>query len=116
MMKKRIYRVPAERGLNELISRVAAKAQISEEAAARVVDIVLTAVKDKLPPQMAGKLIEVMAGEDDFGSPFDQMTRRVTEATDSARGNSVRLFRQTEDRMRGMVGSVKGFFKPGDPK
>lgn len=116
MMKKRIYRVPAERGLNALIARVAAKAQISEEAAAQVVDIVLTAVKDRLPLQMAEKLVEVMAGEDDYGSPFDQMTRRVARATDSARGNSVRLFRQTEGQVREMVGSVKGFFKPGDPK
>lgn len=116
MMEKRIYRVPAEGGLKALIARVAAIAQISEEAAAQVVDIVLTAVKERLPPQMAAKLIEVMAGEDDYGSPFDQMTRRVAKATDNARGNSVRFIQQTEGRMRGMVGSVKGFFKPGDPK
>lgn len=111
MTKKRIYFIPAERDLDALIARVAAKVQIPEESAAQVVDIVLTAVKGKLPPQMAGKLIAVMAGEDDFDSPLDRMTRKVAQATDNARGNSVRLLRQSEDRMRGMVGSVKDFFK-----
>lgn len=116
MTKKRIYFVPAEKGLDALIARVAAKAQIPETGAAQAVDIVLTAVKDKLPPQMAGKLIAVMAGEDDFGSPLDRMTRKFAKATDNARGSSVRLLRQSEDRMRGMVGSVKGFFTQGDDK
>ena len=41
---------------------------------------------------------------------------RVARATDNARGNSARLLRQTEDRMRTMVGSVKGFFKQGGPE
>lgn len=115
-MKTKIYIVPAEKGLDVLIARVADKAQISKEAAARAVDVVLTAVKDKLPPQMAGKLIEVVAGEDDFGSPFDKMTRRVARATDTARGSSVRFYRQTGGRMREVVGSVKDFFKHGDGK
>ena len=115
-MKTRIYRVPAGKGLDLLIARVADKAQISEEAAARAVDIVLTAVKDKLPPQMARKLIEVVAGEDDFGSPFEKITRRVAQATDTARGNSVRIYRQTEGRMHEVVGSFKDFFKSGDEK
>ena len=60
---------------------------------------------------MAGKLIAVMAGEDDYDSPLDRMTRKVAQATDNARGNSVRLLRQSEGRMREMVGSVKDFFK-----
>ena len=115
-MKTRIYRIPAEKGLDVLIARVADKAQISEEAAARAVDVVLTAVKDKLPSQMAQRLIQVVAGEDDFGSPLEKMTRRVAEATDTARGNSVRIYRQTEGRMREVVGSVKDFFKSGDEK
>lgn len=116
MQKKRIVRVPADGGLNALIARVAAKAGITEDAAAQVVDIVLTAVKDRLPPQMASKLIEVMAGEDDYDSPFDHMTRRVAEATDNVRGNSVRIFQNTGGRVREVVGSVKGLLKPGDPK
>ena len=115
-MKTKIYIVPANKGLDALIARVADKAQISEEAATRAVDIVLTAVKDRLPPQMANKLIEVLAGEDDFGSPFDKMTRKVAQATDTARGNSVRIYRHTEGRMREVVDSFKDFFKPGDEK
>ena len=46
MTKKRIYFIPAERDLDALIARVAAKVQIPEESAAQVVDIVLTAVKE----------------------------------------------------------------------
>ena len=115
-MKTKIYIVPADKGLDILIARVADKARISEEAATKAVDIVLTAVKEKLPPQMAQKLVEVVAGEDDYGSPFDKMTRRVAQATDTARGNSVRIYRQTEGRMREVVDSFKDFFKPGDEK
>jgi hypothetical protein len=110
-MTTEIYIVPAEKGLDNLIERVADKAQISEEAAARAVDVVLTAVKGKLPPQMAEKLVAVVAGEDDFGSPFDKMTRRVARATDTARGSSVRFYRRTEGRMREVVGSLRDFFK-----
>jgi hypothetical protein len=112
-MKTKLYVVPTGKGLDTLIERVADKAGISEEAAARTLDVVLTAVKGRLPPHMAEKLVAVVAGEDDFGFPLDKMTRRVARATDTARGNSVRFYRQTEGRMREVVGSFKDFFKHG---
>jgi nucleoid DNA-binding protein len=46
-MKTKIYVVPTAKGLDTLIERVADKAGISEEAAARAVDVVLTAVKGR---------------------------------------------------------------------
>ena len=105
-----------EFGMDKLISRVALKAAITEEAASIAVDIVVAAVKEKLPPPMAEKLVQVLAGEDDYSSPIERATRRVTHATDSVRDNSARLLRETEDRMREIAGSVKGFFKPDGDK
>lgn len=70
-------------GLDALITRVAVKAGISEEAATRAVDIVLTAVKAKLPPPMAKNLVPVIAGEASFDHPvkraMGETRRRVRE-------------------------------------
>ena len=70
-------------GLDALISRVSAKAGISEDAATRAVDVVLTAVKAKLPPAMAKKLVRVVAGEANYDGPvrqaLDQLRRRAEE-------------------------------------
>ena len=66
-----------------LIARVSAKAGISEEAATCAVDVVLTAVKAKLPQPMAKNLVPVIAGEASFDHPvkqaFDKMRRRAAE-------------------------------------
>ncbi len=70
-------------GLDALIARVAAKADISEEAATRAVDIVLTAVKARLPQPMAKRLVPVIAGEASFDNPVKralaETRRRATE-------------------------------------
>ncbi len=55
-------------GIDAVIYRVAKKAGISEHAATVAVDEALTAVKDRLPPAMAAKLVTVVAGEDTFSS------------------------------------------------
>ncbi len=58
----------ADSGIDAVIDRVARKAGISEQAATTAVDEVLTAVKQKLPPTIAHKLVEVVAGEAEFQS------------------------------------------------
>ncbi len=59
-------KVIAGSGIDAVIYRVSQKADIPEEAATVAVDEVLTAVKDRLPPAMAAKLVTVVAGEDTF--------------------------------------------------
>ncbi len=61
-------KVIAGSGIDAVIYRVSQKANISEQAATVAVDEVLTAVKDRLPPAMAAKLVTVVAGEDAFSS------------------------------------------------
>ncbi len=58
--------VIADSGIDAVICRVARKADISEQAATVAVDEVLTAVKQNLPPRMACRLVEVVAGESEF--------------------------------------------------
>ncbi len=79
-------RVIAGSGIDAVIYRVSKKAGISEEAATAAVDEVLTAVKDRLPPAMAAKLVKVVAGEDTF-SNWRNMSDKLRNAR--AMGNKL---------------------------
>jgi hypothetical protein len=64
-------------GIDAVIAKVVRKADISEKAAAHAVDIVLTAVKHKLPPPMAAKLVRVVAGEDCYDTVLERSRKTI---------------------------------------
>jgi hypothetical protein len=102
---------PQNYGIDALIEAVVKKANISEEAATQAVDTVLTAVKAKLPEPMAAKLVRVMAGEDSYDTSVGRVTKKITQVTDGARSSSVRMYKETGEKVKDLFGSVKGLFK-----
>lgn len=69
--------------MDELIATVARRANVSHQSATQAVDTVLTAVKDKLPDNMAKSLVRVMAGEDSF-NPADARAATPRATTTSS--------------------------------
>jgi uncharacterized protein (DUF2267 family) len=98
-------------GLDALISRVAAKADISEEAATRAVDIVLTAVKARLPQPMARKLIQVVAGEESYDTPERRVFKDALRWTAETRGRWQDGWGRCSASVQKFIDSVTRLFK-----
>lgn len=98
-------------GLDALIARVAAKAGISEEAATRAVDIVLTAVKIKLPQPMAKNLVPVIAGEASFEHPVKRAIKETRRRAAEIRSRGQAAWVRAAAAGEKFIDSVTRLFK-----
>ncbi len=98
-------------GLDALIARVAVKAGITEEAATCAVDIVLTAVKAKLPPPMAKNLVPVIAGEASFDHPVKRAVGETRRRAAEIRSRWQVAWARSAEAAGKFIDSVTRLFK-----
>ena len=53
--------------MDEIVKEVAQRAGISEDVARKTVEVVVEALKEKLPAPIAGQLDEILSGDSDVG-------------------------------------------------